>query len=295
MLDALCSFNDEAVTYSVFRFQKLSDAEIEAYRHWLSCPACGGKAYYRKASSDGKAACFGSRYHSLDCREYHPSAQRSQEEQDALEVQQLLLDADALLIDFSRMPRRPSKALAADGQADEKATELPAAGAVAVSAKGAAGEAAAKANAQSEPRVASQGLQTLLHSLLRGSDLADSDLWIYTDSERKYRWRARNLFVNFADAEPADGHKPHMYWGTISHTDKDLLWLNPADAKDIGIPIAPFKPELLKRFGITDRRDLEGAGIILFGKCFWNKDKSRKIIQLWQNDVQRLYISKLED
>ncbi|MCP3129961.1 hypothetical protein [Shewanella sp. KJ2020] len=313
MLDAICELETEdhliaRTTYSVFKFQQLPDEDIERLRQWLICPACGGKAYFRKASKDGKATCFGSRYHQADCIEFKPSAQKSREEQDALEVQQQLVDADALMIDFSRKPRRHSStnntptALSASKTAPtskpssiSESSPVP----VASSADGQVQEPKTDyqvntAARTTEKRVPSQGLEKLLHSLLRGTDLAKSDLWVYTDSDRKYRWRAKNLFVNFADADPSD-NKPHMYWGTISHTDSTMSWLNPADSKDIGIPIDGVKAKLLKQFAIEDKRDLEGAGLILFGKCFWNKEKTRKIIQLWNNDLQRIFISKLED
>lgn len=316
------------ITYSVFKFQKLGDDEIERLRQWLYCPACGGKAYFRKASKDGKAACFGSRYHRADCIEFKPSAQKSREEQDAIEVQQVLVEADALQIDFSLKPPKPLNASQAPSQNQPQALSAnsvnqPIAPALSRATKGkpvpsetpftegalarrfpASGLEAANTNlpqiaapmakTPNLKRVASQGLEKLLHSLLRGSDLATSDLWVYTDSERKYRWRAKNLFVNFADADPTD-NKPHLYWGTISHSDTSMSWLNPADSKDIGIPIDVVKDPLLTRFSIEDKRDLEGAGLILFGKCFWNKEKTRKIIQLWNNELTRIFISKIED
>lgn len=340
MLDAICELgaddlnaNGEVasgetgarITYSVFKFQKLGDDEIERLRQWLYCPACGGKAYFRKASKDGKAACFGSRYHQADCAEFKPSAQKSREEQDAIEVQQVLVEADALQIDFSLKPLKPPKIVQFSTQKLSQETNsvnppmapvlsnkiqskhAPSApsfteGALARRFPASGLEASGKLPSTSTPvteapelkRVASQGLEKLLHSLLRGSDLATSDLWVYTDSERKYRWRAKNLFVNFADADPSD-NKPHLYWGTISHSDTSMNWLNPADSKDIGIPIEVVKDPLLTQFGIEDKRDLEGAGLILFGKCFWNKEKTRKIIQLWNNELTRIFISKIED
>ncbi|MFB2659566.1 hypothetical protein [Shewanella mangrovisoli] len=322
MLDAICVLTTEAaaeqassplrlnpnaqasVTYSVFKFQQLPEAEIERLRQHLYCPACYGKAYFRKASKDGKAACFGSRYHELDCIEFNPSAQKSREEQDALEVQQQLLDADALVIDFSLNPsnKRPSNSAHKIKAPQEQ--EIGAKSELENDTEPLASVQEPKADYQvaadkpemaiTAKRTPSQGLEKLLHSLLRGSDLATSDLWVYTDDERKYRWRAKNLFVNFADADPTD-NKPHMYWGTISHSDPTLSWLNPADSKDIGIPIEAVKTKLFKRFNIEDKRDLEGAGLILFGKCFWNKDKTRKIIQLWDNDLRRIFISTLDD
>lgn len=322
MLDAICVLTTEtaaeqassplrlnpnaqaSVTYSVFKFQQLPEAEIERLRQHLYCPACYGKAYFRKASKDGKAACFGSRYHELDCIEFNPSAQKSREEQDALEVQQQLLDADALVIDFSLNPsnKRPSNSAHKIKPSQEQ--EVGAKSELENQTEQLASVQEPKADYQvaaDKPEIAitatrtpSQGLEKLLHSLLRGSDLATSDLWVYTDDERKYRWRAKNLFVNFADADPTD-NKPHMFWGTISHSDPTLSWLNPADSKDIGIPIEAVKTKLFKRFNIEDKRDLEGAGLILFGKCFWNKDKTRKIIQLWDNDLRRIFISTLDD
>ncbi|QYJ94471.1 hypothetical protein [Shewanella spartinae] len=306
MLDAVCRVEGQAEkTYSVFTFQRLSEQEIEALRQQLYCPVCDGKAYFRKASRDGKAACFGSRYHQVDCSEFNPSASRKQEEQDALEVNQQLLESDALKIDFSMPPRRKSqpaqqaqaKQAQAEGVQSPKGSYL--ANAESKAEAETENQAEAKAESESqlkgspEPKIATQGLQKLLHSLLRGSDLASSDLWVYTDD--KYRWRAKNLFVNFAEAEPNERHAPRMYWGTISHADKALLWLNPADCKDVGIPIEEVKDELCKKYDIQQREDLEGAGIILFGKCFWNKDKTRKIIQLWNKDLSRLHLVKAED
>ncbi|MCU8013241.1 hypothetical protein [Shewanella sp. SM74] len=314
MLDAICELETEdhliaRTTYSVFKFQQLPDEDIERLRQWLICPACGGKAYFRKSSKDGKAACFGSRYHQADCIEFKPSAQKSREEQDALEVQQQLVDADALMIDFSRKPRRHSPAnkvstaqvLTSKTEPTPKLSSMPEPSKVSIASsvddriqESKTGYQVNTAEHTTEKRVPSQGLEKLLHSLLRGTDLAKSDLWVYTDAERKYRWRAKNLFVNFADADPSD-NKPHMYWGTISHTDPTMSWLNPADSKDIGIPIDGIKQPLLAQFEIEDKRCFEGAGLILFGKCFWNKEKTRKIIQLWNNDLQRIFISKLED
>lgn len=314
-LHSLATLAITGVTYSVFKFQQLPEAEIERLRQHLYCPACYRKAYFRKASKDGKAACFGSRYHQLDCIEFNPSAQKSREEQDALEVQQQLLEADALVIDFSLKPtkhesskhepnkkRQPkSDPKVADIQANKISDNASNIGVVSALVGSVQEPKASYQTTQDKPEIAlvgkrtpSQGLEKLLHSLLRGSDLAKSDLWVYTDDERKYRWRAKNLFVNFADADPID-NKPHLYWGTLSHCDPLMTWLNPADSKDIGIPIEVVKTKLFKQFNITDKRDLEGAGIILFGKCFWNKDKTRKIIQLWDNDLRRIFISTLED
>lgn len=306
MLDAICIYDEASPeTYTVFKFQKLNEADIEKYRQSLLCPACKQKAYFRKASKDGRAACFGSRYHHADCKEFKPSKAKAREELAAIEVNQQLVDSDALMIDFSMQPLsfQGRKPVIPPNDIDKKTSvdfthkreQISADNDVLLSEPSELG-ASVKAGDLSEApqsRVATQGLEKLLLSLLRGSELSKSDLWVYTD--KKYRWRAKNLFVNFADAEPTENGAPRMYWGTLSHSDKKMHWLNPADCSDLGIPIEDYQEALLMNFNIQDRRDFEGAGIMLFGKCFWNKDKTRKIIQLWSKDLSRLFIAKLED
>ena len=133
-----------------------------------------------------------------------------------------------------------------------------------------------------------------LNSLIRSHELSQSEILIEIDNG--YRFKAKNLFVNFSCAIAAENSKlakPKMYWGTISYTDRNFDWLNPSDCEDVGVSIKKFKDVILRRFDIRDRRDIEGAGIILFGKCFWNQLKTRKIIEVWNNE--RIYISKIEE
>ena len=74
-----------------------------------------------------------------------------------------------------------------------------------------------------------------------------------------------------------------------------MEWINPTDCQDVGIPIDEFKTSLFKKFAINECRDIEGAGMVIFGKCVWNKDKTRKIIQLWSKDINRIFIAKLKE
>ncbi|ABE55144.1 conserved hypothetical protein [Shewanella denitrificans OS217] len=295
MLDALLTLDDELQLYSIVTFMALPEAEIDRYRQHLSCEQCGGKAYYRKQSIDGKSACFGSRYHKLDCDEARRSTQTSQSKQencDALEVDRLIVTNTSLQLDFSltaiiKKDERPhpsaSKPFLSKPLQEVSLAQIPKQIAEAPSSI-----------QDKEVSVTRLSMDKLLNSLLRGSNLASADTLIEIDAG--YQFKAKNLFVNFADAAPSDSikkAKPKMYWGTLSHSDPQMAWLNPADCHDMGIPLGRHQITVLKRFGITDKRDIEGAGIILFGKCYWNKDKSRKIIELWNSE--RLFISPLAD
>ncbi|WP_392342730.1 hypothetical protein [uncultured Shewanella sp.] len=286
MIDAVCTYGGQKHTFSILKFQTLTETEIEKFRQFLQCPECKGKAYYRKRSSDGKAACFGSRYHVAECDEGHFSTQRDRETRHSVEVNKVISDADIISIDFmlSNTKKPVTEVQTVASTSSLTSSSLPK-----------IDNASRKHNGNNEQtKVKVLGLEKILNSLMRGSDLAESSTLIELDTG--YKFKAKNLFVNFAEAEPSDNAKqakPKMYWGTISHLDKELDWLNPSDCTDVGIPISKFKSAILERFNVSEGRQLEGAGIILFGKCFWNSKKTRKIIELWNAD--RIFISVLED
>ena len=289
MLDAICNFDPNNIKiYSIFEFKRLSESEIDTLRYHLLCPVCQQRAYFRRASKDGKQACFGSRYHQQDCSEFNPSSTKTEEERTVTEVEAIVHQSDALLIDFSQViaAKKSIKASHADSQVTiaivKKQTAL----------KRDTSVKSENIDIKQEPHVARQGLAALLTSLLRTSSLASSDLWIYTSATHK--WRAKNLFVNVADAKPTENGAPRMYWGTISHADKNLLWLNPAEEVNTGIPIAKYQHKLLSRFNIECAADIEGAGFIMFAKCIGSKDKKRQYLQLWDNDLQYIHLSKAQ-
>lgn len=301
MLDAICIFDqDNEKTYSIFEFQRLSETEIDKLRYSLLCPACKEKAYFRRPSKDGKQACFGSRYHQSDCAEFNPSLRKTEEEKQVAEVEKIVLEDDALVIDFnkpliSKKSSQIKQTEAVSAKTAESSSQSRLVKAVQFSKRdNKAEQATTRVDQENKlPRLPKQGLAKLLTSLLRGSSLATSDLWIYTSETHK--WRAKNLFVNIADAQPTDNGAPRMYWGTISHADKTLNWLNPAEDRSIALPISKYRDQLLARFDIENPRDVEGAGFIVFAKCIPSKDKKRHYIQLWGNDLQYIHLSKLDD
>ncbi|MBE7216384.1 hypothetical protein MK852_23775 [Shewanella benthica] len=279
MLDAKCTYGEEVCTYSILGFQELSETDIEKYRQFLECTECKGKAFFRKKSSDGKGACFGSRYHTENCGEGGSSPQRERESRHAVEVNQIISDSNLVSIDFFSLGSKSSSEPKARPSKSKPSTNK---------------TSKTHSGTNKQTRIKVLGMEKVLNSLMRGSDLAESSILIEVDNG--YKYKAKNLFVNFADAEASDSSKdakPKMYWGAISHSDKELEWLNPSDCNDIGIPIYKHKSIIFDRFKVEKGRDLEGAGIILFGKCFWNSKKTRKIIELWNSD--RIFISIAED
>lgn len=285
MLDAICIFDKEKPnTYSIFEFKALPEAEIDKLRYALICPECKQKAYFRCASKNGRQACFGSRYHALDCKEFNPSARKKEEEKQYLEMEEAVLLSDSLVIDFNKISASPNKEKPATGENNRD---------ISLKEDKRKPVDSLKEDEENAVKVTKQGLGKLLTSLLRGSSLASSDLWVYTSATHK--WRAKNLFVNIADAQPTDNGAPRLYWGTISHADKTLNWLNPAEDRNVGIPISRYREKLQNRFAVANSADIEGAGFIMFGKCMLSRDKKRRYIQLWDNDLQYFVLSKVID
>ncbi len=320
MLDAICILpkkdnvegdidpieSKTQTTFSIFEFKLLSDEKIALYRHSLFCPECLQIAYFRRASKDGKQACFGSRYHLPTCPALNsrPKINLPENDQDKTlsatknkyetqqKVEQSIEFEDGFTIDFSS---KFSAKIEHPHNQTSKSDSLKATTIVETEPKSEIEnelEGVADFNLSSS-RVAKksikQTLPKLLKSLLNNSSLATSDVWVYTSD--KHKWRAKNLFVSLSSAEVLESFAPRMYWGTISHADKEILWLNAAEAKDLAIPIKPFQQALLSQYAIQGSSDLIGANIILFAKCLSNKDKSRKFLQLWSNDLQYLHLS----
>jgi len=334
MLDAICILSKDhqpakqyqvvegevkaQTIFSIFEFKLLPNDKIEQYRHSLFCPECLQVAYFRRASKDGKQACFGSRYHLEGCSELNTRSRDTNTINEATELQpvkaqlqskeQQLLDVktensvdfelslESLKSKDSKSEKRKSEeqGFTIDFTAKRIVKRKPSSDSKKINniktEKPGHNElelAAIKQSEQADKPVA-QTLNALLKSLFKESSLATSDVWVHTSE--KHRWRAKNLFVHFSDAEQLEKVAPRMYWGTISYSDKQLLWLNVADNKQLSIPISHFKDELLSRFDITQAEDLKGAKIILFAKCLNNKQKNRQFLTLWDNDLQYLHL-----
>ena len=310
------SINNKKITFSIYEFKLFSAQQIAECRHSLFCPECLQIAYFRKASKDGKQACFGSRYHLPDCSELSKTTKKVPEqliersndlyderndeldgkrsvkvdpaeeyiEHKAIKIINSVENTDeGFFIDFSV----PSKKIITKNS-DIKDSERDIINKV-KSNKRSIDLASKVIERDNSNQSIKQTLPKLLKSLLNNSSLASSNVWVHTSE--KHKWRAKNLFVHFSDAQVLENNAPRMYWGTINNADKELLWLNAADAKNIAIPIKLFQQAFLEQYSINKNSDLVGANIILFAKCLSNKDQSRQFLQLWSNDLQYLHLS----
>ena len=316
------SINNKKITFSIYEFKLFSAQQIAECRHSLFCPECLQIAYFRKASKDGKQACFGSRHHLPDCSELSQTTKKVPEqliernnnlhdernnelddelddegtvtvdpveehiEHKAIKIINPIENSDeGFFIDFSVSSKK-----IITKNSDSKVSERGSLNINKVKNNKPSIDLSSKAiERDNSNQSIKQTLPKLLKSLLNNSSLASSNVWVHTSE--KHKWRAKNLFVHFSDAQVLENNAPRMYWGTINNADKELLWLNAADAKNIAIPIKLFQQAFLEQYSINKNSDLVGANIILFAKCLSNKDQSRQFLQLWSNDLQYLHLS----
>lgn len=263
---AICLIDGEKIIYTIDDFKGLAEEKMAMLRVNLFCPECGGIAFFRRESIDGKSACFGSHNHTETC--INLSASYQQRKSDSRTIRTMLLKSEnnefPIQVTFDIYPQdnglvgplvTPKKKLESVREVGEKMK-------TSISAR------------------------TLFYSLMREDGIGSSNAWFSLDG--KYKWRAKNLFVNFSDAKP--NKKPKMYWGTINYADKNMDWFNPVENRMVGIPISKVRNLILSTYGKNDASYFDGAGLIFFGTCYSNKDSSRLILQPWGNNLERFFI-----
>lgn len=259
--------------YTTWEFSQLPPAKLEKYRRHIICLECEANAYYRKASSDGKPACFGARPHNTGC--YEASSNLTNDERDDVEdVNKIVTSEDTIKVNFDlTIPTDDTDSNNKD---------------IGTNYSGNFGKPSKRHTIDPEKhRVASRGLKTLLNYLIHSPGFATSETTIKTSS--KFTWKAKNLFVNFEDA--TESKRPHMYWGMISDADDEINWLNTGGKESVSIPISGISETLISAFDIQTAEDLAGAYAIVFG---WCKESSngKLYIQIKDNNPCHIFIKK---
>ena len=259
---ARCLANDKV--YDAYSFSLLDEETLEYLRSRLACTECSAPAYFRRKSRDNKAACFGAT-HKPGCESANSHKSDSIRQRANMEVALLKEAKGDIAINFAP-PRKPSTTSAPKG-------------------KGARGPS--KENTE-------RSLRALLRLLAKSDSFASSELPIHTGG--KHPFKAKNLFVNFADMDDNHIDLWRGYWGTISHADKDLTWLNTLSPERVSIPISKLKGKetFLEACGIIDPEDIEGADALVFGHLKISEN-GKWFIRITRNDPGHIFIKPLSD
>lgn len=229
-------------------FSEQPIAQREVMRHELACPVCENSAFFRRASKNGHAACFGAR-HRDDCDMAAGAADRIVDGQGD-DVDALFNPGQHIVIDFNFGAAAPVNGDAAD-----------------MEVRGQRGVRHFVGNGARPDARAHRRLSGLLRNLIGVPGYADADRVIEGDGFDATP--SRDFFVHFDNFNAAHLDSIRGMWGTVANVNRrpaDGLYLNTGDryALSILVPNAIFD-EVLERSGAVNYQELRGAQVLVVG------------------------------
>ena len=235
---------EDGVIYAATNFSRLSPEELGRKRQLLQCPECFVRAFFRHASFNGRAACFGARPHADGCSLAAQDQDRL-EEGDDFDVQHI--PTGKIVVDFSYGTHEPSNGNSSHGQVltfDSAALNYD------------------RTDAQ-----ASRRLRSLLRMLIKFPAFRDSNILIEIYPYGKIA--VRDFFVTLDSVTKLNVGMFRGFWGVITDaqsTTDGSLWLNSGGRDSISFCIDyKFVDLIAKRYRLRNLEDLAGAYILAFG------------------------------
>lgn len=241
---ARCTAN--GVTYRAPAFEALDENSIQEYRQLLVCARCGARAFFRKKSTSGQAACFGARPHATGCD--LAAVESRYRGGQGLDQEERINYGERIQIDFAYGahavvhvdPQEPGDPAGRGGQF-----------------RGGDGPRNA---------VMHRRLSTLLRNLMLSDQFRNSDQIIALPEGQ---FRVRDFFVPFSQAGAHLVGEFRGYWGMLSDARRgqgEQIWLNSGGQQNVSTAVnAELIPEFNRRFQIEELEDLAGAYVLVFG------------------------------
>ena len=248
MQTAYCKLDN--ANYFSQQFFALPPDEITAKRYYLVCSVCGGHAFFRWQTRNGREACFGA-YHSEGCQmaaiQTAIDTNRQSQSRDASSNQE-----QHIVVDFAY------GAIQSEGHASRPETPSQ------LDDGRHSGGASVRQNIVSHRRPSS-----ILRDLISLPGFCNSNQIVYVAGCGETT--VANFFVPFNRLSYEHRGCFMGYWGRLTCA-KDgyppALWLNTGMPGDLSILVPYHLANALRsRFGIEDRGDLTAAGmyVLVFG------------------------------
>lgn len=242
MNNARCT--DDGAIYTADNFSRLFSEDLEWKRRLLQCPECGGPAFFRNASLNGRGACFGARPHAHGCgmaaQDYERLLNGVGEGQDALQIPR-----GKIVVDFGYgSPAQPEYV---DGTG--RASRIP--------------DDGYRHDFQEHRRPS-----TLLRLLIGSPAFRNSDSLI--EVHEKSEIHVRDLFVPLLSVTDQYLGLFRGFWGLLSGVgfseDQSTLWFNSGGLDTISFCLdTKCLPEFTQRYRVRDEEDIAGAYVLVFG------------------------------
>ena len=259
----------DGITYTAPAFEALGEKRVQEYRQLLVCPKCGARAFFRKESTSGQAACFGARPHALGCdlaaveSRYRGGSGLPQEERinhgERIEIDFAFGAHEVTHVD----PVEPTDPTGRGGRFT-----------------GGNGRRTA---------IMHRRLSTLLKNLMLSDQFRTSDQIIALPAGQ---FRVRDFFVPFSEAiKPLVGQY-RGFWGMLSDArfgSQGEVWLNSGGQSNVSTVVnATLVSHFANRFKLADTEDLAGAYALVFGTLGLG---SRGKLYLACNDLRYITVS----
>jgi len=250
---ALCTIDSE--TYSSIEFAALKPAQIERLRQGLVCKECDGPAYYRKASKDGKKACFGAD-HGHQCMQQVDGGSHSTNKAVTVLVNRILVANNLISIDFNANRKDKTGKVSVPTAASDPAP----------------GSGASKRH-DLEPgtnKISKLKISSILRLLVASLRFSKSDILVSTGSA--YPFKAKNLFINckyvdldwLTSMQQQNRNTWRGFWGIVRTC--TAAWITVAD---VLIRTDNLNEDTLTKFknekGDIGYDDVIGCRVLIFG------------------------------
>jgi hypothetical protein len=237
--------------YGSYNFSKLSISEISKKRRHLVCNNCAAKAYFKKRSKSGQAACFGARPHEKGC---DLATEESQTCTGTLQndERELINSGSFIDVDFDFLTKVTIH-ITSDGRD--------------ISSTGVTGTRHNSSNGIGTAK-SKRKLKSLLNMLLNDVQFVKSNQKI--DIGHKYPYNASTIFKKFSELTFSDIKKTRGIYGQIFDVNefKTDIWVNSGGFDDCSIVIEEnLQSEFYERFpDYDDLENLNGKYVLCFGE-----------------------------
>lgn len=249
----------DGTDYGAYKFSKLTDLDISKMRKHLICKECDAKAYFKKKSKSGQAACFGARPHNANCK---LGTDESQTCTGTLldDERELINEGNFINVNFDFSTNITTHITPTDDEGVEKSDT---------------GSTHSSSNGISTAK-SKRKLKSLLNMLLNDPDFSKSTQKI--DIGEKYPFNASTIFKEFSNLTDSDLSKTRGVYGQIFDVNEfnTDIWLNSGGFDDCSVVIEENLHDVFyKRFpDYDDLENLNGKYVLCFGKVLKsNNDK----------------------
>lgn len=247
--------------YSSQQFTRLPAADLWEKRRYLVCPACGGPAFFRKQSHDGREPCFGARPHAGWCNLKAVSAAAPVGDWEN-PGDGLLELAQRLVVDFGYGAAQPAQSVEPAALQNFSTQREQATG-----------------SGVGTSLVKQVRLRPLLRYLM-STPVSTSHQTVVVAGVGSFA--ASELFVPLEAISPRHLYHWHGFFGAVVSANFDsakTLWLNTWGQSDFSVCVADrLVADLYGRFKITEEEDFAGADVLAFGNLHISQQGKRYLV-----------------